>query len=58
MPLVFVLQANEVLLLGHKLTASEAYERGLITRVFSKEQFQEKVKEIVANAAKLPPKVS
>lgn len=51
-------QANEILLLGHKLTASEAHERGLVTRVFRAEEFQEKVKEIVMRAAKLPPKVS
>ena len=52
------LQANEVLLLGHKLTAREAYERGLVTRVFPTVEFQEKVKEIVTRAAQLPPKVS
>ena len=51
-------QANEILLLGHKLTASEAHERGLVTRVFSADEFQDKVKEIVTTAAKLPPKVS
>ena len=51
-------QANEILLLGHKLTAREAYERGLVTRVFPTAEFQDKVKEIVTRAAQLPPKVS
>ena len=46
------------MLLGHKLSAHEAYERGLVTRVFGKEEFQDKVKEVITNAAKLPPKVS
>lgn len=50
-------QANEVLLAGAKLSATEAYERGLVTRVFPKAEFQEKLKETVQYIASLPPKV-
>lgn len=51
-------QANEVLMGGRKLTATEAYERGLVTRVFSKDEFKQKVKETVGELAKMPPQVS
>ena len=52
------LQANEVLLVGHKLTAVEAYERGLVTRVFPAQEFQDRVKEIISRVAGLPPMVA
>ena len=50
-------QANEVLLGGHKLTAVEAQERGLVTRVIPTQHFQETVDELVSKMAALPPKV-
>lgn len=43
---------------GRKLTATEAYERGLVTRVFSQDEFKQKVKETVGELAKMPPQVS
>ena len=46
-----------MLFVGHKLTAVEAYERGLVTRVFPAKEFQDGVKEIVSHVAGLPPKV-
>ena len=51
------LQANEILMAGAKLSATEAYERGLVTRVFPKEELQQKLKETVQYIASLPPKV-
>ena len=33
----------------------EAYDRGLVTRVFPQDQFKERVNEIVAEIATLPP---
>ena len=54
---LFSLQANEVLLVGHKLTAVEAYDRGLVTRVFPAQEFQDRVKEIISRVAGLPPMV-
>lgn len=48
-------KANEVLLTGHKLTATEAHERGLVTRVFPQQHFDERIKEIVHYMASLPP---
>ena len=54
---LFSLQANEVLLVGHKLTAVEAYERGLVTRVFPAQEFQDRVK-IISRVAGLPPMVA
>lgn len=55
---LFSLQANEVLLVGHKLTAVEAYDRGLVTRVFPAQEFQDRVKEIISRVAGLPPMVA
>ena len=43
---------------GVKLSATEAYDRGLITRVFPREEFQAKLKETVQYIANLPPQVS
>ena len=51
-------QANEMLLLGHKMTASEAYSNGLVTRVFSDEQFESEIKRVADKLASLPPKVN
>lgn len=49
-------KANEVLLGGRKLTATEALDRGLVTRVFPTDSFSDDVKDVVTNLAKLPPK--
>ena len=46
-----------MLLVGHKLTAMEAYERGMVTRVFPAQKFQDSVKDIVSHVAGLPPMV-
>lgn len=48
-------RAAEVLLFGRKLTASEAQEYGLVSRVFDHETFSEEVNRHVQEAAKLPP---
>ena len=42
---------------GRKLTAVEAYERGLVTRIFNQDEFKQKVKEVVGELAKMPPQV-
>ena len=51
------MQANEVLMAGVKLTAGEAYERGLVTRVYPKSEFQQKLSENALHIASLPPMV-
>ena len=43
---------------GRKITAAEAHERGLVTRVFPQQEFNTKVKEIVEHMASLPPQVT
>lgn len=48
-------RANEILMGGHKLTAREAYERGLVTRVFGQDEFAQRVKESVGELARMPP---
>ena len=42
---------------GVKLTAGEAYERGLVTRVYPKTEFQQKLTENAQHIASLPPMV-
>ena len=42
---------------GVKLTAEEAYERGLITRVYPKAEFHQKLTENAQHIASLPPMV-
>ena len=51
------LQANEMLLAGRKLTAAEAYERGLITRIFPQEEFKDRANQAATEIANLPPQV-
>ena len=51
------LQANEFLLLNQKLTAQEAFERNLVTRVFPASEFDSKVEELLKYMAQLPPQV-
>lgn len=48
-------RANEMLMGGVRLTAEEAYERGLITRVYPQTEFQQKLSENVQHIASLPP---
>ena len=55
---LFSLQANEVLLVGHKLTAVEAYERVLVTKVLPAQEIQDRVKEIISQVAGLPTMVA
>ncbi|XP_033104319.1 enoyl-CoA delta isomerase 2, mitochondrial-like isoform X2 [Anneissia japonica] len=47
-------KANEVLLFGRKLTAKEAFDRGLVTDVFPDDKFQEETQKRVDGYAKLP----
>ena len=42
---------------GVKLTSTEAYERGLVTRVYPQAEFQQKLSELAQHIASLPPKV-
>ena len=44
-----------MLILGKKISSMEAYERGLITRVYPQTEFQDKIREIVEEIASLPP---
>ena len=41
--------------MGRKISALEAHERNLVTRVFPKNDLQNQVKEIVSEIAQLPP---
>ncbi len=52
---IYIIQANEVLLLGRKITAQEAHERNLVTRVFPQNQLMGRVNEIATQLANLPP---
>ncbi|XP_003384577.1 PREDICTED: enoyl-CoA delta isomerase 2, mitochondrial-like [Amphimedon queenslandica] len=47
-------KSNELLILGRKISAEEAFERNMITRVFPKDELQERVKEIVRELSELP----
>ncbi|XP_038076462.1 enoyl-CoA delta isomerase 2-like isoform X2 [Patiria miniata] len=47
-------KANEVLLFGRKLTAQEAYDRGLVTEVFPDATFQQEIEKKFNEFAKLP----
>ena len=46
-----------MLLLNQKVTAIEAMERNLVTRVFPLSEFDQKVNEVVQYMAGLPPQV-
>jgi peroxisomal 3,2-trans-enoyl-CoA isomerase len=48
-------QANEILMAGVKVTSTEAYERGLVTRVYPRAEFQQKLTEVAQHIASLPP---
>ena len=47
-------QSNELLILGRKIGAQEAYERNLITRVFPVGELRGKVNEILKELSELP----
>lgn len=49
-------RASEVLLAGRKLTAHEAFERGLVTDVIPHSEFKQSINEKVKHLAALPPK--
>ena len=51
------LQANEVLLAGKKLTAEEALDRNLLTKVIPDASFEKFIEEKLQYLASLPPKV-
>lgn len=46
-----------MLMAGVKLTSSEAYERGLVTRVYPRAEFNQKLTEATQHIASLPPMV-
>ena len=47
-----------MLLAGRKLTATDAFNCGLITDVFPHDKFADEVQNKVQTMAKLPPKVN
>lgn len=49
-------KANEVLLAGRKLTAQEAFDRGLVTDVIPQHEFNQTLEEKLKYLASLPPK--
>ncbi|XP_065065356.1 enoyl-CoA delta isomerase 2-like [Rhopilema esculentum] len=49
-------KANEVLLMGKKLTAQQAYDRGLVTDVFLESEFNREVQKRITEMSTLPPK--
>ena len=48
-------KANEILLFGRKLTAAEACERSLVTRVISADTFDEQIASLLKEYSDLPP---
>ena len=46
-----------MLLAGQKLSVAEAYERGLVTRIFPQPGFADKVNQVATDIASLPPQV-
>jgi len=48
------LHAKDLLLFGRKLTAEQAEQRGLVTRVIQHEQFQEEMEKISSDILSLP----
>lgn len=48
-------KANEILLFGKKLTAQEAFDRSLVTRVISSSNFDEEIDSILKQYSQLPP---
>ena len=47
-----------MLLMGKKLTAPQAYDRGLVTDVFLESEFNREVQKRITEMSTLPPKVS
>ncbi|MCS7143025.1 MAG: 3-hydroxyacyl-CoA dehydrogenase NAD-binding domain-containing protein [Aigarchaeota archaeon] len=52
---VGVMRAMEIVLLGERIKADEAYKIGLINKVVSAEKFEEEVREYALRLAELPP---
>ena len=52
---VYNCQANEMLLTERQITAQEASDGGLITRIFTEDRFREEVDKVVKHMAALPP---
>ncbi len=50
-------KANEVLLFGRKLTAQEAFDRGLVTEIFPDSSFQEDLQKKLDQYSQLPRQV-
>ena len=48
-------KANEILLFGKKLTAQEAFDRSLVTRVIPSSNFDEEINSILKQYSQLPP---
>jgi peroxisomal 3,2-trans-enoyl-CoA isomerase len=47
-------KANEILMLGRKISAQEAYERNLVTRVLPSNELEERVGEVMKELVHLP----
>ncbi|XP_064598799.1 enoyl-CoA delta isomerase 2-like [Liolophura sinensis] len=48
-------KANEMLMFNRKLTAAQAYERGLVSEVFTEQSFSREVQTRLQEMGKLPP---
>ncbi|XP_063694774.1 enoyl-CoA delta isomerase 2-like [Bolinopsis microptera] len=48
-------KANEMLLTERQITAQEACDGGLVTRIFSEDRFRDEVDKVVKHMASLPP---
>jgi len=51
-------KASELLLFNKKISAAEAFNRNLITKVIPDDTFEKETKAIVESVSKLPPEVS
>ena len=51
-------KAGEILFFNKKITAQEAYDRNLVTRVIPDAQFQQETAELIKYYGSLPPLVS
>lgn len=55
---IFVIQASELLYTGQKITADEAFRRGLISKLCWPEKYKETMKTLVGSIAKASKQVS
>ncbi|XP_065828614.1 enoyl-CoA delta isomerase 2-like isoform X2 [Oscarella lobularis] len=51
-------KASEILLLSHKLTAKEVFDRNLVTAVYPHDQFREEADKCVQKLVASPPKLA